>query len=62
MPIRSGGSYVLRGGEPVLVAHSGGTSADKPTPPAAVETSSADNAKKEKSDAAHTSKNAVSRT
>ncbi|WP_083004764.1 hypothetical protein [Halomonas sp. GT] len=23
MPIRSGGSYVLRGGEPVRVAHSG---------------------------------------
>lgn len=62
MPIRSGGSYVLRGGKPELVDHSGGTSADKPTPPAAVETSSAAKKQKEKADDAHKAENAVSRT
>lgn len=61
MPRRSGGSYVLREGKPVLVTHSGGTRADKPTPPAAVETRSAVKEKKEKADA-HSPKDAASRT
>ncbi|RUR51418.1 hypothetical protein [Vreelandella populi] len=61
MPRRSGGSYLLRGGKPVLVAHSGGTTADKPAaPPVAVVESSATNVKKEKADA-HTPKDAPSR-
>lgn len=71
MPIRSGGSYVLRGGKPALVSrsgHGGDVSPDEASPrgtastqPAAVVASSAPNVKKEKADA-HTPKNAPSRT